>query len=53
MSIRTRNFIENEFDEAGVKPKHIKTLKDIAKLPFTTANDLRDGISVSPEIRSL
>ena len=31
------------FDEAGVKPKHIKTLKDISKLPFTTASDLRDG----------
>jgi len=34
---------QKRFDEAGVKPRHIKTLKDIAKLPFTTASDLRDG----------
>jgi phenylacetate-CoA ligase len=32
-----------KFDEAGVKPRHIKILKDIAKLPFTTSTDLRDG----------
>ncbi len=31
------------FDEMGVKPKHIKSLKDIAKLPFTTAKDLQEG----------
>lgn len=29
-------------DEMGVKPEDIKTLKDLAKLPFTTKNDLRD-----------
>ncbi len=29
-------------DEAGVKPEDIKELKDIAKLPFTTKQDLRD-----------
>jgi len=31
------------FDEMGVKPKHIKSLKDISKLPFTTAKDLQEG----------
>ncbi len=29
-------------DEAGVKPEDIQTLEDIAKLPFTTKQDLRD-----------
>lgn len=29
-------------DEKGVKPEDIKTLKDLAKLPFVTKNDLRD-----------
>lgn len=29
-------------DEKGVKPEDIKTLKDLAKLPFITKNDLRD-----------
>ena len=29
-------------DEKGVKPEDIKTLEDLAKLPFTTKQDLRD-----------
>ncbi|HIU48267.1 MAG TPA: phenylacetate--CoA ligase [Candidatus Avimonoglobus intestinipullorum] len=29
-------------DAAGVKPEDIKELKDLAKLPFTTKQDLRD-----------
>lgn len=29
-------------DEKGVKPEDIKTLGDLAKLPFTTKQDLRD-----------
>lgn len=32
---------KEKFDEAGVKPEDIKTLKDIEKLPFTTKDDLR------------
>lgn len=31
------------FDEIGLKPEHIVTLKDIEKIPFTTKNDLRDN----------
>lgn len=31
------------FDEAGVRPEEIKGLDDLAKLPFTTADDLRAG----------
>jgi phenylacetate-CoA ligase len=32
-----------KFDEAGVKPSDVKTLSDLAKLPFTTKKDLRDA----------
>ena len=32
-----------KMDAAGVKPEDIKTLKDLAKLPFTTKEDLRDN----------
>jgi phenylacetate-CoA ligase len=31
------------FDEAGVKPKDISSLDDLSKLPFTAADDLREG----------
>lgn len=40
---KNSEFYRNRFDEAGVQPRNIKSLKDIAKLPFTTADDLRDG----------
>ena len=30
---------KQKFDDAGVKPEDIKTLKDIEKLPFTTKDD--------------
>jgi len=36
-------FYRQRFEEAGVTPDDIKTLEDIRKLPFTTAQDLRDG----------
>ena len=32
-----------KMDEMGVKPQDIKTLKDLAKLPFVTKQDLRDN----------
>ncbi len=31
------------FDEAGVKPDDVKSLADLARLPFTTKQDLRDN----------
>jgi phenylacetate-CoA ligase len=31
-----------KFDAAGVKPKHLKALPDLARFPFTTKKDLRD-----------
>ncbi len=36
-------FYRQRFDEAGVKPEDIKSLDDIRRLPFVTADDLRDG----------
>lgn len=36
-------YYKKRFDEVGVKPEDIKTLKDIEKLPFTTKTDLRDA----------
>ncbi len=35
------DFYKNMFDEIGLKPEDIKTLKDIEKIPFTTKDDLR------------
>ena len=32
-----------KMDEAGVKPEDIKTLKDLARLPFVTKQDMRDN----------
>ena len=37
------DFYRMRLDETRVKPRHIKTLKDISKLPFTTARDLQEG----------
>ncbi|MEJ5358870.1 MAG: phenylacetate--CoA ligase [Desulfobacterales bacterium] len=36
-------FYRRKLDEAGVGPKSIKSLEDIARLPFTVKNDLRDN----------
>ena len=32
-----------KMDKAGIKPEDIKSLKDLAKLPFVTKQDLRDN----------
>jgi phenylacetate-CoA ligase len=40
---KNSEFYQKHFDKVGVKPKHIKSLKDISKLPFTTAKDLQEG----------
>jgi phenylacetate-CoA ligase len=39
----TVGFYRTAFDEAGVKPDDIKSLADLARLPFTTKQDLRDN----------
>ncbi len=36
-------FYREKFDRSGVTPDQINTLDDLRKLPFTTADDLRDG----------
>lgn len=33
---------KQKFDAIGLKPEHIKTLEDIEKIPFTTAEDLKN-----------
>lgn len=35
-------FYKKKLDEAGIKPSDIRSLKDIAKIPFTTKNDMRE-----------
>ena len=37
------DFYRKKLDEAGVSPADIRSLDDILSLPFTTADDLRDG----------
>ena len=32
-----------KMEEAGVRPEHIQTLKDLQKLPFVTKQDMRDN----------
>ncbi|WP_458701409.1 phenylacetate--CoA ligase family protein [Sulfurospirillum sp. 1307] len=36
-------FYKQKFEELGIRPEDIKTLKDISKLPFTKKQDLRDN----------
>ena len=36
-------FYKKRFDEAGIKPDDITTLKDLRKLPFTYKDNLRDN----------
>ena len=36
-------FYQQKLDELGVKPSHIKDLRDLTKLPFTKKTDLRDN----------
>jgi len=36
-------FYKKRFDESGVRPSDIKSLKDLQRLPFTTKLDLRDS----------
>ena len=42
---RTQNigFYQKMFAEAGIRPEDIKTLDDLAKIPFTKKSDLRGG----------
>jgi phenylacetate-CoA ligase len=46
-------FYRQKMEEMGVRPEHIKSLKDISLLPLTVKNDLRDhypyGLFASPQ----
>lgn len=36
-------YYKQSFDEAGIKPDDVKTLRDLERLPFTTKDALRDN----------
>lgn len=36
-------FYRDRFDAIGLRPEHIRTLKDIEHIPYTTKDDLRDN----------
>ncbi|ORJ61623.1 ATP-binding cassette domain-containing protein [Geothermobacter hydrogeniphilus] len=36
-------FYRNRLDQAGINPNSIQSLDDLRRLPFTTADDLREG----------
>jgi len=40
---RGSTFYRKRLEEAGAKPKDIRSLKDLQKLPFTTSKDLQEG----------
>jgi phenylacetate-CoA ligase len=37
------SFYRKRLDVAGVKPRDIRSLDDLKKLPFTTSKDLQEG----------
>jgi len=37
------SFYHKKFDQAGVKPEDIKTMKDVQKVPFTVKDDFKDN----------
>jgi len=39
---------QKKFAEAGIKFEDIKTMKDLAKIPFTVKQDLRDSLQAAP-----
>jgi phenylacetate-CoA ligase len=40
---RNSSFYRKKLEGTGVTPDHIRTLKDLKRLPFTTADDLQTG----------
>jgi phenylacetate-CoA ligase len=46
-------FYRRKMEELGVRPEHIKSVKDVSLLPLTVKNDLRDnypyGLFASPQ----
>ncbi len=46
-------FYRHKFDEVGAQPEDIRTLEDLAKLPFTTKEELRVSKSSTRRRESL
>ncbi|HSR14096.1 MAG TPA: phenylacetate--CoA ligase [Thermodesulfobacteriota bacterium] len=42
-AFRDSEFYRRRLSDAGVQPENINSLEDIRRLPFTTADDLREG----------
>ncbi|HWJ02666.1 MAG TPA: phenylacetate--CoA ligase, partial [Verrucomicrobiae bacterium] len=40
---KNSSFYKNKLDEAGIRPKEIKTIADLESVPFTTKSELRTG----------
>ena len=52
-AFRNSPFYRDRMEAAGVRPEDIRSMDDLSRLPFTTAEDLRDGypfplLSVDP-----
>ena len=43
-------FYRRKFDSVGIKPEHIKTVEDLAELPFTTKEELRQSQAECPPL---
>ncbi|MFP3928687.1 MAG: phenylacetate--CoA ligase family protein, partial [Desulfobacteraceae bacterium] len=41
-------FYRRKYDEAGIKPSDIHSLKDIRKVPFTVKEELRESQALHP-----
>jgi phenylacetate-CoA ligase len=50
---RSSPFYRAKFDAAGVKPAEVRTLEDLARLPFTTKDELRQDQAEHPPWGSL
>ncbi len=44
---RNSPFYREKFQQAGISPSEISTVKDLAKVPFTTKSELRNGYPLS------
>ncbi|MDQ0382476.1 phenylacetate--CoA ligase family protein [Amycolatopsis thermophila] len=45
-------FYRAKFAEAGVDPAKVRTVEDLAGLPFTEKQELRDSLAASPPLGS-
>ncbi len=43
-------FYRRKLDQAGISPEHIQGLRDLAKIPFTTKDELRESQLAAPPL---